>query len=55
MKGEIRFIRGRVTFEGGKYPAPFPSAIVVFRRPGPVLVSVSAKEAKPGESIPAVV
>jgi len=54
MKGEIRFIRGRVTFEGGKFPAPFPSAIVIFRPPGPPMVSVSAKEAKPGESVPAV-
>ena len=30
MKGEIRFLRGRVKF-GGKGPAPFPSAVVVFR------------------------
>lgn len=28
---EIRFIRGRVRFKGGKWSAPFPSAIVVFR------------------------
>ena len=27
---EIRFIRGRVKFVGGKYAAPFPSAIVIF-------------------------
>jgi hypothetical protein len=45
MKGEIRLLRGRLTFEGGKYPAPFPSAIVIFRPPGPPMVSVSAKEA----------
>ncbi|TCJ98218.1 UNVERIFIED_ORG: phage N-6-adenine-methyltransferase [Anoxybacillus amylolyticus] len=30
MKGEIRFIKGRLTFGNGKYPAPFPSAIVIF-------------------------
>ena len=28
---EIRFIRGRLKFSGSKNPAPFPSAIVVFR------------------------
>lgn len=31
MKGEIRFIRGRIKFVGEKHNAPFPSAIVVFR------------------------
>ena len=35
MKGEIRFIRGRVKFVdangNGSNPAPFPSAIVIFR------------------------
>lgn len=31
MKGEIRFIRGRLKFGGGKTSAPFPSAVVVFR------------------------
>lgn len=31
MKGEIRFIRGRVRFEGAKENAPFPSAVVIFR------------------------
>jgi site-specific DNA-methyltransferase (adenine-specific) len=31
MKGEIRFIRGRIRFDGGKHSAPFPSAIVIFR------------------------
>jgi len=31
MKHEIRLLRGRLTFEGGKYGAPFPSAIVVMR------------------------
>ena len=28
---EIRFIKGRLTFEGEMQPAPFPSALVVFR------------------------
>ncbi len=27
---EIRFIKGRLKFEGAKYNAPFPSCIVVF-------------------------
>ncbi len=31
MKGEIRYIRGRITFEGMKHNAPFPSVIVIFR------------------------
>ena len=31
MKGEIRFIKGRLKFDGAKNSAPFPSAIVVFR------------------------
>lgn len=31
MKGEIRFIRGRIKFEGAEHNAPFPCAIVVFR------------------------
>lgn len=28
---EIRYIRGRIRFVGAEYPAPFPSAVVVFR------------------------
>ena len=28
---EVRFIRGRVKFGGGKHSAPFPSAIAIFR------------------------
>ena len=28
---QIRFIRGRLKFEGAKYSAPFPSCVVVFR------------------------
>ncbi|HWR31370.1 MAG TPA: DNA N-6-adenine-methyltransferase [Negativicutes bacterium] len=31
MKGEIRFLRGRLKFGGSKNNAPFPNAIVVFR------------------------
>lgn len=31
MKGEVRFVRGRLKFGGHKNPAPFPSAVVVFR------------------------
>lgn len=31
VKGEIRFIRGRLKFDGHKNAAPFPSAVVVFR------------------------
>jgi len=34
MKGEIRFIRGRLKFGGSKNGAPFPSAIVVFKGMG---------------------
>ena len=30
VKGEIRFIRGRIKFSGNKWNAPFPSAVVVF-------------------------
>ena len=28
---DIRYLRGRIRFEGGAHPAPFPSAIVVFQ------------------------
>ena len=34
MKGEIRFIRGRLRFSGSKENAPFPSAIVIFNGMG---------------------
>jgi phage N-6-adenine-methyltransferase len=30
-KGEVRFIKGRLKFGDGKHPAPFPSAVVIFR------------------------
>lgn len=32
MKGEIRFIRGRLKFGNAKNNAPFPSALVIFRK-----------------------
>ena len=32
MKGEIRFIKGRLKFGSSKLNAPFPSAIVIFRQ-----------------------
>lgn len=31
MKGEVRFIRGRLRFGGCKNSAPFPSAVIIFR------------------------
>lgn len=31
MKGEIRFLRGRLKFGNSKNSAPFPSAVVIFR------------------------
>ena len=31
LKGEIRFLRGRLKFNDGKNPAPFPSMIVIFK------------------------
>ena len=31
MKGEIRFIKGRLKFGGSKTSAPFPSAVVIFK------------------------
>ena len=33
---EIRFVKGRLTFEGQNNPAPFPSAIVIFESPSGV-------------------
>ena len=32
IKGEVRFIRGRLKFGGSKNNAPFPSAIVIFKK-----------------------
>jgi len=31
MKGEVRFVRGRLKFGGAQHNAPFPCAVVVFR------------------------
>jgi len=33
VRGEVRFLRGRITFEGAKHNAPFGSAVVIFRPP----------------------
>lgn len=30
IKGQIRFLRGRLKFGGSKHSAPFPSALVIF-------------------------
>ena len=35
MKGQIRYIRGRLKFGGCKNNAPFPSAVVVFWKDAP--------------------
>lgn len=32
MKGEVRFVKGRLKFGDGKSPAPFPSAVVIFSK-----------------------
>lgn len=32
IKGEVRFIRGRLKFGDGTNSAPFPSAVAIFRR-----------------------
>jgi len=32
MKGEIRFLRGRLKFGNAKHGAPFPSVVVIFRK-----------------------
>lgn len=34
MKGSVRFIRGRLKFGCNKNSAPFPSAVVIFKRLG---------------------
>jgi phage N-6-adenine-methyltransferase len=35
--GEVRFLRGRLRFDGGENSAPFPSAVVVLGRPARVV------------------
>lgn len=34
MKGEVRFVRGRLKFGNAKNSAPFPSAVVIFKKEG---------------------
>lgn len=36
MKGDVRFIKGRLCFGDGTGSAPFPNAVVVFRPPPPL-------------------
>lgn len=42
MKGEIRFIKGRLKFGNSTNSAPFPSVIVVFRPYNPISGKVSS-------------
>lgn len=42
MKGEIRFIRGRLKFGNAKNSAPFPSAVVVFAPDNDQICGLSA-------------
>lgn len=44
---EVRFLRGRLRFGDAKHCAPFPSAVVVFRRP-----ELDRRRSKTGISIP---
>ena len=44
MKGEIRFVRGRLKFGGARNSAPFPSAIVVFNAAIPIPADVILDE-----------
>lgn len=46
MRGEIRFIKGRLTFGDAKNSAPFPSVIIVFRPRGFLLSSFDVE--RPG-------
>jgi phage N-6-adenine-methyltransferase len=34
VRGEIRYVQGRLTFGGAANPAPFPNAVVIFRPRG---------------------
>jgi phage N-6-adenine-methyltransferase len=47
-RGEIRFLRGRIRFEGGRHSAPFPSAIVIFRPPGYRIESCDLRSGRDG-------
>ena len=31
VASEVRFVKGRLRFVGGKYTAPFPSAVIIYR------------------------
>ena len=31
IASEVRFVKGRLKFEGGKHSAPFPSAVIIYR------------------------
>lgn len=46
MRGEIRFLQGRLTFGAGPNSAPFPSAIVVFRPKRYLSVNLDANRAR---------
>jgi len=50
MRGEIRFIRGRLKFGGQKDSAPFPSAVVIFHpEPGIRWDAIAAMQAGEGK------
>lgn len=34
-RAEVRFVRGRIKFEGAQWTAPFPCMVLVFRNPNP--------------------
>lgn len=44
MKGEVRFLRGRLYFGDGEGRAPFPNALVIFRPAGFKLTSSALGE-----------
>lgn len=51
-RGEVRFLKGRLQFEGGQHCAPFPSAVVVFRpwKVAPSYVEIRNEQEVPRES-----
>ena len=59
VKGEIRFLEGRLKFQGAKSAAPFPSMIVIFRPPFsdslPMTNPFTKEMIKPLENKPALV
>ena len=48
MRGEIRLLRGRIRFVGGRNSAPFPSAIVILR-PNGIGITAPPKSRRPSE------